>query len=245
MLGPMRGDRRIWLLGGAVVAAVIVAVAAIALGGGSSKNTSPTTTAQGTGTGTGETTTAPARSTFAGIPQHGDTVGKASAPATLIVFEDPQCSYCDEWSVNTMPTVVEQFVRTGKLKLQYRGIKVVGPNSVPGLEAIVAAGLQNRLWQMNEAMYANQGSENSGWITTASLRAIAEQAGVDPVKMLAAMPTAAVQDALKAAVQEAGTQGVGGTPTFFIVRPPGLAQQLSVTSLEPAPFIASLTAALG
>ena len=244
MLGAMKGDRRIWLLGGAVVAAVIVAVAAIALGGGSSKKTSPTTTAQGTGTGE-TTTTTPARSTFAGIPQHGDTVGKASAPATLIVFEDPQCSYCDEWSVNTMPAVVEQFVRTGKLKLQYRGIKVVGENSVPGLEAIVAAGLQNRLWQMNEAMYESQGPENSGWITTASLRAIAEQAGVDPVKMLAAMPTAAVQDALTAAAQEAGTQGVGGTPTFFIVRPPGLAQPLSVPSLEPAPFIASLTAALG
>ena len=43
---------------------------------------------------------------------------------------------------------------------------MIGQNSVVGLRAIVAAGRQNKLWDMNEALYANQGKENSGWITS-------------------------------------------------------------------------------
>ena len=40
-----------------------------------------------------------------------------------------------------------------------------------------AAGQQNKLWQMAEALYERQGDENSGWITDAVVRTLPRRWG--------------------------------------------------------------------
>ena len=224
---------RLLLLVAALGAAAIVAVVLILVAGNNS-TTSPTTTA---------TTVAPSKS-LAGIPQHGDTLGKPSAPATLIVYEDPQCPFCRGWNVDTLPTVVNQFVRTGRINLEYRGVVIIGPDSVRGLRAIYAAGEQNKLWSFNDALYAHQGAENSGWITNAVILTAAREAGANGQKILADMGSSAVDAALTKAQNEARADQVQGTPTFVLQRPPALSQQLAVTGLDPASFVASLSGAL-
>ena len=267
----MTRSRRIQLLAGVIALAVAVAIAVAVLGHSSSKSpvqavtTTPTTTAGATTTGgttttagtttTGgtKTTTAPTRITgpaaitalFAGIPQHGDTLGKPSAPVSLVVFEDPQCPYCDEWTLDTLPTILTQFVRTGKVKLVYRGLVVISENSVLGVRAIAAAGRQNKLWDMNEALYANQGKENSGWITSNLILALAADLGLDSKKLVADANSKAVTSILTAAAKEATADNVHGTPSFVILNPPAAPKQLNESSLEPAGFVASLTAAIG
>jgi protein-disulfide isomerase len=259
----MGRSRRILLLGAAIALACIVAVVAVVvLGRGSGTNAATATPATGITatrttatqtTATESTATTPTRADgpaaiaalFAGIPQHGDTLGDPGAAATMIVFEDPQCPFCAEWSIATLPTVLTRFVRTGKLKLVYRGILIIGPNSGVGLRAIVAAGRQNKLWNMNEALYANQGAENSGWITPNLVLALASDLGIDGKKLLADANSKAVTSELEAAAREATADKVQGTPSFEIVNPPAVPKPLNVTSLEPDGFIASLTAALG
>jgi len=130
------------------------------------------------------------------------------------------------------------------VKLVYRGIEIVGPNSVQGLRAIYAAGQQNKLWNMVEELYRRQGTENSGWITDAIIREAAGAGGANGAAILAASNSAAVNAALNQAANEATADGVRGTPTFVMLRPPGLPQQLSVPALDPASFTASLDAAL-
>jgi protein-disulfide isomerase len=182
---------------------------------------------------------------FKGIPQHGDTLGDPAAPVSLLVFEDPQCPYCDEWNLDTLPTVLQQFVRTGKIKLVYRGVEIIGPNSIVGLRAIVGAGLQDKLWEMNEALYANQGKENSGWITSPLLLQLAKDLNLNTGKLVTDANSTAVTKLLEANVKQAAAQKIGGTPGFAILNPPALPKQLNLTSLEPAGFVASLSAAIG
>ena len=214
---------------------VVVVIVLASRGGGES---AAATTAA---TGTTADPTAP-RALFAGIPQRGDTVGKATAPATLLVFEDPQCPFCREWNVEALPTVVRDFVRTGRVRLAFRGIKIIGPNSQQGLEAIYAAGRQGKLWQMAEALYRRQGAENSGWITPAVIRAAAAEAGAGPAKVLAGMSAAA--PTIAANEQQATQLGLQGTPSFYLQRPPGVPQQVQVTALDAATFSSELSAAL-
>jgi protein-disulfide isomerase len=225
---------RLILVAAAAGAAALIAVVLILVSGGGNGSATPTTTA----------TTTSLSSQFAGIPQRGDTLGKASAPATLIVYEDPQCPFCRNWNVETLPTVIDQYVRTGKVKLVYRGVVIIGQDSVRGLRAIYAAGRQNKLWSFADALYAHQGAEESGWITDSVILQAAREAKADGPAILAAMGSAAVDAALVEAQDHAKADKLRGTPTFIVERPPSLAQQLNVPGLDPASFVPSLAAAL-
>jgi protein-disulfide isomerase len=229
------------LTGALAAAAVVVAVVIAAAGGGSGSSS--------TTTGTGKTTTGggggtEATSTFAGVPQRGDTLGKATAPATLTVFEDPQCPFCREWNIDTLPTVVRDYVRTGRVRIVYRGIVVISDNSLVGLAAIYAAARENKLWNMVEALYERQGEERSGWLTTKVVDDAAHEVGLSPPRINSTMRSAAVASAIRKSVNEAQRLGINGTPTFAIQRPLGALQQLQVSSLAPGDFTAALDQAL-
>jgi protein-disulfide isomerase len=157
----VKRNRVLLLAAAAGAAAVVVVVVVVAGGGGSGNDT------------TSGTTAAAPSSSLAGIPQNGDTLGSPSAPVTLVVYEDPQCPFCRRWNVETLPTVLTDYVRPGRIKLVYRGVVIIGPNSLLGLRAIYAAAEQDKLWNLVDALYAHQGSENSGWITKSVVRTAA------------------------------------------------------------------------
>jgi protein-disulfide isomerase len=228
---------RLILVAAAVSGAALLAVVLILVAGKSSSSTAATTSPT-------TATTKTAASLFAGVPQRGDTLGKASAPVTLIVYEDPQCPFCRNWNVDTLPTVIDQFVRTGKINLVYRGVVIIGPDSVRGLRAIYAAAKQNKLWNVADALYARQGAENSGWITNGVILAAARDAGAKGPAIVAGMGALTVDAALNAAQKQATADHLQGTPTFIIQRPPAVAQQLPVPGLDPASFVSALAAAL-
>jgi protein-disulfide isomerase len=229
---------RLTLVAAAVGAAALLAVVLI-LAGGKSSTTTTTTNATGA-----TTTAAGAASVFAGVAQQGNTLGQASAPATLIVYEDPQCPFCRQWNIQTLSTVVNQFVRTGKLKLEYRGVVIIGPDSVRGLRAVDAAAKQNKLWNLVDALYARQGAENSGWITNSAILAAAKDAGANGQAILAGMGASSVNATLNTWQKQAMADQLKGTPTFVIARPPAVSHQLPVQGLDPATFVAALAAAL-
>jgi len=234
---------RLLLVAGAIVAAVVVVVVIVVVAGSGSKSTSTTTAPPVTTTGSGGSGTE-AQSTFAGVPQHGDTLGKPTAGATLAVYEDPQCPYCQQWNIDTLPTVVQNYVRTGRLKVVYHGVVIIGTNSVNGLRAIYAAGLQNKLWNMNEALYERQGDENSGWITIGLIKQAAREVGANAAKLIADADSATVTKELRRSEAAAEAINLNGTPTFTIQKTLGQEQQLSVAGLEPNDFTSALDAAL-
>ncbi len=227
---------RLYLLAAAGAAAIVV-VAVIVIVSATGGSSSPTTT-------TSVVSQAGSRSIFAGVPQHGDTLGRADAPVTLTVFEDPQCPFCRQWNLDTLPTVVDTYIKTGRVKIVYRGIEIIGGNSIAGLRAVYAAGVQNKLWNMADALYERQGAENSGWITLAVIREAATSAHANAAKLVKDADSKAVTAALNASEAERASYRINSTPTFAIQKQLGTLQQLQVTSLEPDGFTASLAAAL-
>ncbi len=180
-----------------------------------------------------------------GIPQRGAALGSAKAPVTLVEYADLQCPYCGEFARNTLPSLIRDYVRTGKVRLVFRGLAFVGPESETALRAALAAGRQDRLWTVVDLLYANQGAENSGWVTDRFVRSVARAAGADVARLTADAEAPATTDAIAAAQQHATNDGVSSTPSFFVGRTGGTLTRLEVRSLEPAAFRPTLERLLG
>jgi len=186
---------------------------------------------------------AAAQALFRGIPQQLNQLGNPKAKVTMIEFADPQCPYCRQYELETLPTIVKEYVRTGKVKLVYFGIPIIGQNSEAGLRAVYAAGLQNKLWNFSHLLYRSQGAENSGWINNDLLGRIGDSIpGFDTQKMLADRRSPEVDAALTASAQQATSVHVYRTPTFFARPTGGTLQQVPLTALSADAFRPTLDA---
>ncbi len=182
-----------------------------------------------------------------GIPQSGSELGTPGAKVTLIEYADAQCPGCRYYTVSVFPTIVNEYIRPGKVKTEFRGFPFIGSDSVKALRFLLAAGLQDRLWQLQEALYRNQGAENEGWVTDDLLRELAREIdGLDVERLFRDAASAPIVEKAENAAGEAGAAGIPGTPTFFIKigesEPYYL--QLTPSTNNPAYFSAALDDAL-
>jgi protein-disulfide isomerase len=190
------------LLAAAALAAVVVAVAAVASSSGGQSPPPRVATSD----------------LFRGIPERGGVLGDPAAPVTVTEYLDLQCPACAAAARDTLPELVREQVRTGKVKLQARTLSFLGPDSERAARVAAGAAEQGRLWPFLEAFYAAQGPENSGYVTDEFLRSVASAAGVDADAALEFADSAAAQDALNRANADAQTAGVEGTPSFTVTR---------------------------
>ena len=128
---------------------------------------------------------------LAGIPQSGIHLGSPNAPVRLVEFADLQCPFCREYTLQTLPALVQDYVRTGKVRMEFRDLAFIGGLREGGPRSAAAAGAQNKLWNFVDIFYYNQGEENTGYVTRASCDSIDKAAGVDSAKAEAFAATAA------------------------------------------------------
>ena len=185
------------------------------------------------------------RNLFAGIPQRGDVLGDPRAPVRLVEFADLQCPYCDEYTLQALPTLVNDYVRTGKLQMQFENLSFIGPDSVAAGRVAAAAAQQDKLWNFVDLVYLDQGEENSGYMTPAYLRGLlAAVPGLNVGHALDASRTAAAAEALTQANGVAAQYAVNATPSLLIGRTGGPLRQFQPSALDAAPFQAEIDSVL-
>ena len=180
-----------------------------------------------------------------GIPQDGAVLGRPDAPVTLVEYADLQCPYCAEWALGTLPELVRDYVRSVTLRVEFRGLAFIGPDSDIALRAALAAGRQDRLWDVVELLYSNQGVENSGWVSEELIDRIAGSVpGLDQDRFDADKDFDALSADMARAQRQAQAAGVGGTPAFELGPTGSAPKTLAVTSLAPDQFAAAIEALL-
>jgi protein-disulfide isomerase len=218
-----------------VVAGILIGVSVAGSGGSSSRSTALR--------GAGETA-----AMLDGIPQSGNVLGRPDAPVRLVEYGDLQCPICRAFALGTLPTIVRDYVRSGDVQIEFRGIAFIGADSGKALRAVVAAGAQNRAWNLIDLLYQNQGQENSGWVTDALIQsAAAHTAGLNAGKLFAARNSGATQASINAFAAQA-RQDMGGqirTPTFLVGKTGQQLQYLQISSLDASQFTPALDQLLG
>jgi protein-disulfide isomerase len=227
--------RRLGILGGVVLAAaaIVVVLILISSGGSSSGN--------GGSAGRPLEHVSEVNDLFRGIPQSGRMLGRSDAPVTMVEFADLQCPFCAQYADNALPTIVNRYVRTGKVRLELRLIAIIGPDSEKARKMAAAAELQNHLWSFSELFYRNQGEENSGYVTDPFLRLVAGGVpGLDVQRAFSDRNGAAVRSLLAQNDAAASARGVNSTPTFFAGRSGQSPAPLQPSSLDASGFTGPL-----
>ena len=154
---------------------------------------------------------------LSGIPQDGRTLGAPDATVTLVEWADPQCPACRFYTEEFFPTVVDEYVRPGRVKTEFRGFPFIGEDSVTAYRFLLAAGEQGRLWDLQEAMYRNQGGENDGWVTDDLIRELgAEITGLDVDRLFVDAEREDIVAEAEGADAAAQAAGIEGTPTLQV-----------------------------
>jgi protein-disulfide isomerase len=222
------------------VVVVAVVVIAIVAGGGSSKSPAKAGSSAEKQAVATVNATVGASGASPAIPQNGNVIGNPNAPVTLVYFGDLQCPICKDFTLGALPKIVQQWVRTGKLRIEYRSLETATrePEVFKQQQtAALAAGAQAKMWNYLELFYHEQGEENSGYVTEAYLQSLARQAGLNMSKWTADRNKPEYGNQVVADAQAANNQGFNGTPSFLIGATGGVLKKLEYTSLtDPTSF---------
>ena len=200
--------RRLLQLGGLVALAAIVVVVAIVISSGGAK---------GPEQQAGENVAGQklAAEEFDGIPQSGTTLGDPKAPATLVEYGDLVCPACKAYSDDVLPPLIQKYVRSGKLKIEFKPFQFVRPYSLQAAQYSYAAALQNKGWNFDRIWYINQGDESDDYVSDEFARRMASGVpGLDADKLIADSKTPAAKDAAAKVAQDFQTLGFNSTPSF-------------------------------
>jgi protein-disulfide isomerase len=157
---------------------------------------------------------------LAGIPQSTNALGQPAAPVTLEYFADLQCPYCRDFSLEVLPSIIERWVRAGRLRIEFHALQTATHDLAVFMAqqvAALAAGRQERAWHFIETFYVEQGEENSGYVTDAYLQGIASQVtGLDLARWASDRRDPELANEIAGDAQAAENAGLTGTPSFLI-----------------------------
>jgi protein-disulfide isomerase len=219
---------------GVVVVAIVVVL--IATGGGGSSKTPPKP-----GTAEASSSEREVTSLVGGIPQKGNTLGSPTAPVTLQYFGDLECPICKDFTLGALPSIIQKWVREGKVKIEYRSLETATrePEVFRTQQvAALAAGKQNKMWDFLETFYHEQGEEDSGYVTEKYLQGIATQVpGLNLSQWTSDRSEPALANQVATDAQAASNAGFTGTPSFLIGKTGGAMTKLEYASLtDPTSF---------
>ena len=90
-------------------------------------------------------------------------LGNVNAPLTMIEFGDYQCTYCKKFFSETEGSIIENYVKTGKVKIMFKDFIVVGGDSANAANAAHCANDQKMFWLYHSILYNNWDGEDTGW----------------------------------------------------------------------------------
>lgn len=133
--------------------------------------------------------------------------GNPQGDVTIVEFFDTRCPYC-----RRIEPVVDSFLKQdGKVRLVYKDLPILGPASVLGTRALLAAQRQGAYLKMREAVMKLPPDTSM-----AQLETTARSLGLDWPRMKQDMDDPSVQVRIDANLKLAHELGIRGTPALVV-----------------------------
>jgi protein-disulfide isomerase len=136
------------------------------------------------------------------------------------IWEDFQCPFCQRFTYEVEPSIVEQYVQTGDVRLVFRNLAFLGDESHWAAVASSLAADQNLFWPFHDYLFANfQGNESGGFHIDRLLE-MGEAAGLDMDEFKRGLVLESARERFAVIQSEANAEayakGIGATPTVVV-----------------------------
>ncbi len=137
-------------------------------------------------------------------------LGNPDALVTFIDFGDFRCRFCKLFQETIKPTIMEKYVKTGKVKYVYRDLITMGENSILAAGGANCAREQGKYWEFADSLHSGKAGL---MYTEDSLSKIAVSLGLNAEKFKECLDSKEYVKEVKKDTEDAIAAGATGTPT--------------------------------
>lgn len=159
-------------------------------------------------------------------------IGSIDAPVVLSEWTDLRCPFCALFANQTLPTLIQEYVDTGQVRIEFHDVEFFGDQSRQAAVAARAAGEQGLYVEYLETLYAAAPESGHPDLPRETLLAFARETGVpDLDAFTAALDDATLGDQVDASTSAAQALGINSVP-FFVIDGKALAGAQSIDAFR-------------
>ena len=157
----------------------------------------------------------------------GYILGDVDAPNTLQLFADYRCPHCRVFSQEIEPLVIEEYVQSGRMNLEFVDFTVIGVpsfealsddsiESVQAAEAAACAAEQNAYLAYRDWLFSGPSRTENGDFSNENLVAAAKTLGLDVDRFSTSLLEGVYEQSMIDSFVLAVERGVQGTPALIL-----------------------------
>ena len=147
-------------------------------------------------------------------------IGDPEAPITIIEFSDFQCPFCARFHIETLPSIMEEYIDQGKVNLVFRDfpIQSIHPNALPAAVAAECANEQGKFKEMHDILFEKQNEWNRQETSVAVSQFIQYAIELEMEKEIfeSCISSGKHIDEIRKDLEDGRDYGITGTPGFFV-----------------------------
>ena len=147
-------------------------------------------------------------------------IGNMDAEITIIEFSDFQCPFCARFHVQTLPTIMDEYINKGTVKLVFRDfpIQSIHPNALPASVAAECANEQKKFKEMHDVLFEKQNKWSNQNIESVmnTFSQYASDLGLEEKAFDSCLKNGKHIEEIQKDLDDGITYGISGTPGFFI-----------------------------
>lgn len=149
------------------------------------------------------------------------SVGKASAPSKLTVYEDFRCPACGQFE-NQFRSTIGSLEQQGKLKVDYNIVTIIdgnmgGSGSKNAANAAMCADDEGKFKKLHDTLYQNQPPEtNDAFANKKTILKLAKKAGIGSASFTSCVNDGKHNSKVQASNEAFSTSGHSATPTVLL-----------------------------
>lgn len=148
----------------------------------------------------------------------GASIGNPEAKVVIQAWEDFICPACQQWTAQVEPNVMEEYVKTGKVRLEFHQFPLQqhSPGALMAAQASLCAADQNLFWPYQSRTFAETTKRGQSGATFDELVKYATDLGLDTNAFRTCMNNLTHQTDVATSLTTAQQLGLSSTPSILL-----------------------------